>query len=58
MKSSRQDLFSIANIIAETKTSATAEIDKINEGKDNTVFESHRKSRIQHSERSKLHFIF
>ena len=53
MKSSRQDLFSIANIIAETKTSATAEINKINEGKD-TVLESHRKSRIQHCERSEL----
>ena len=34
MKSSQQDFFSIANIIAETKTSATAEIkDPINKGK-------------------------
>ena len=40
MKSSRQDFFSIANIIAETKTSATAEVNPINKGKDDNSNQS------------------
>ena len=40
MKSSRQDFFSIANIIAETKTSATAEVNPISKGKDHNSNQS------------------